>query len=89
MPPAAAAKKVLTNTNEVIPGSAESTEPPLKPNQPSHKMSTPAVASGMLCPGMACGFPSLYYPILGPKRHTATKAARPPTEWTNVEPAKS
>ncbi len=47
-PPEAAAKQVVTNTNDVFPGSAESTEPPLNPNQPSHKINTPAVANGIL-----------------------------------------
>ena len=52
-PPAAAAKQVVTKVNDVKPGSAESTEPPLKPNQPNQKIRTPAVANGRLCPGIA------------------------------------
>ncbi len=80
----------MTKTNEVSSGSAESTEPPLKPNQPNQSIKTPAVAMGMLCPGIAFGLPSLpNFPILAPKMAMATKAAHPPTECTNVEPAKS
>ena len=48
IPPAAAAKQVVTNVNEVNVGSADKTEPPLKPNQPSQRIKTPAVAKGML-----------------------------------------
>src|SRR5690606_5323034 len=88
-PPVAAAKQVVTRTIDVKAGSAESTEPPLKPNQPNHSIKTPAVAKGKLCPGIACGLPSLNLPILAPRSQTATKAAQPPTECTNVEPAKS
>jgi len=88
-PPAAAAKQVVTNVKEVSSGSAESTEPPLKPNHPNHKTNTPAVAKGMLCPGIACGFPFLNFPILAHSNQTATKAAHPPTECTRVDPAKS
>jgi phosphoribosylaminoimidazolecarboxamide formyltransferase/IMP cyclohydrolase len=46
MPPAAAARHVVTRTNEVAAGSAESTEPPLKPNHPSHNNITPITARG-------------------------------------------
>ena len=58
-PPAAAAKQVVTKVREVNSGSADNTEPPLKPNQPNQSIRTPAVAKGMLCPGIACGLPSL------------------------------
>ena len=51
-PPAAAAKQVVT-VSEVNAGSAESTEPPLNPNHPNQRISTPAVANGMLCPRIA------------------------------------
>ena len=47
-PPAAAAKQVVTKVKDVDSGLAESTEPPLKPNHPNHKIKTPAVAKGML-----------------------------------------
>ena len=90
IPPAAAAKDVVTSTKEVPAGSADNTDPPLNPNQPNHKISTPAAAKGILCPGMACAFPlSENLPILGPKRYMAINAAHPPTECTNVDPAKS
>src|SRR5690606_23277155 len=88
-PPAAAAKQVVTSVNDVKPGSADKIEPPLNPNHPNHKIKTPAVAIGMLCPAIACGFPSLNLPIRGPNRQTNTTAAHPPTECTKVEPAKS
>ena len=52
-PPDAAARQVVTRVIEVREGSAERTEPPLNPNQPNHRMNTPAVAKGILCPGMA------------------------------------
>ena len=55
MPPAAAARLVVVSTREVRAGSAESTEPPLNPNHPSQSIRTPAVARGMLCPGIAFG----------------------------------
>ena len=45
IPPAAAAKHVVTNVREVNSGSADNTEPPLKPNQPNHRINTPAAAS--------------------------------------------
>ena len=81
IPPAAAAKHVVTNVREVNSGSADNTEPPLKPNQPNHRINTPAAASGMLCPGIALGFPSgLNFPIRAPRRYTAISAAHPPTE---------
>ena len=34
--------------------------PQLNPNQQNHKINTPSAPSGMLCPGIACGLPSLY-----------------------------
>ena len=61
-PPAAAAKQVVTNVKDVASGFAESTEPPLKPNHPNQRISTPAVANGMLCPGIACGFSVVKFP---------------------------
>lgn len=53
--PAAAAMLVLTkifdtsDTSDTVP--IASCEAPLKPNQPSHRMNVPSVASGMLDPG--------------------------------------
>ena len=43
-PPAAAARHVVTSTNEVFAGSADKTDPPLNPNHPSHNIRTPAAA---------------------------------------------
>ena len=43
--PAAAPIAVVTNTSETAPGSAERTEPPLKPNHPNHRRNAPIVAS--------------------------------------------
>ena len=47
-PPAAAAKHVVTRVSEVNSGSAERTDPPLNPNQPNQRISTPAAANGKL-----------------------------------------
>src|SRR5690606_19730938 len=44
IPPAEAARQVVTSTLEVTAGSAESTEPPLNPNQPNHNKNAPTVA---------------------------------------------
>ena len=46
--PAQAPNIVVQRTKEILVGSALSTEPPLNPNQPSHRQKTPIVASGML-----------------------------------------
>ena len=68
-PPAAAAIQVVTKVKEVAAGSAFKTEPPLKPNQPSQRIKTPAAESGRLCPGIALGFPSSpNLPILAPRK---------------------
>ena len=68
-PPAAAAIQVVTSVKDVNSGSADKTEPPLKPNQPSHSIKTPAAESGRLCPGIARGFPSSpNLPILAPRK---------------------
>ena len=81
IPPAAAARQVVTNVKEVNSGSADNTEPPLNPNHPNQSINTPAAATGMLCPGIALGFPSEpNFPTRAPKRYTAISAAHPPTE---------
>ena len=68
IPPAAAARHVVTKVIEVREGSAESTDPPLNPNQPSHSISTPAADKGIFEPIIASGFPSLSnLPFLAPK----------------------
>ena len=48
IPPAAAAKEVVTSTKDVNAGSADNTEPPLNPNQPNHRINTPAAEIGKL-----------------------------------------
>ena len=92
--PAAAARLVLMYIVEISRMSAAepiaSCEPPLNPNQPSHKMKVPRVARGKLDPGMGLIFPSLaYFPVLAPRIMAPLSAAQPPTECTIVEPAKS
>ena len=68
-PPAAAARQVVTKVNDVNSGSADKTEPPLNPNHPNQRINTPAAARGMLCPGIALGFPfESNLPIRAPKR---------------------
>jgi hypothetical protein len=44
---------VVTNTRDVLAGSADNTDPPLNPNQPSHSIRTPAADNGILDPGIA------------------------------------
>src|SRR6056297_131353 len=91
--PAAAAMLVLakmrltSETSPTVP--IASCEPPLKPNQPSHRMNVPRVASARLDPGIGFTRPSLYLPRRGPSTITPARAAQPPTECTTVEPAKS
>src|SRR3989338_4281455 len=64
--------------------------PGLTPNQPSHRMKQPIVASERLWPGMGFTPPfSSYLPKRGPSTSTPASAAQPPTECTTVEPAKS
>src|SRR6056297_692067 len=92
--PAAAAMLVLAkmrDTSETSPTvPIASCEPPLKPNQPSHRMNVPNVASARLEPGIGWTLPSLsYLPRRGPSTMAPARAAQPPTECTTVEPAKS
>ena len=69
IPPAAAAKHVVTKVRDVNAGSADNTEPPLNPNHPSQSISTPAAERGRFEPGIATGFPSLSnFPYLAPKK---------------------
>ena len=77
---AEAARQVVTSTNEVAAGSAESTEPPLNPNQPSHSRNTPIVAIGMLLPGIGLSRPPTYFPRRGPRSSAPASAPQPPTE---------
>jgi hypothetical protein len=68
-PPAAAARQVVTRTNDVFAGSADNTDPPLNPNHPSHNIRTPAAESGILDPGIATALPKLSnFPFLAPSR---------------------
>ena len=67
-----------------------STEPPLKPNQPIHRMKVPRVASGRLAPGMAWISPfGPYLPLRAPSSSTPARAAAAPAMCTMPEPAKS
>ncbi len=92
--PADAAMLVLAKmreTSEMSPTvPAASCEPPLKPNQPSHRMKVPNVASARLLPGIGTTRPSAaYLPRRGPSTMAPASAAKPPAAWTRVEPAKS
>jgi hypothetical protein len=65
--PAAPASTVVTATG-VTALSAASSEPGLKPNQPTRRMNTPTMAKGIEWPGMARGLPSgPYFPMRGPR----------------------
>ena len=88
-PPAAAASSVMTAMS-MTGRSAASSEPGLKPNQPTNRITVPRATSGMLWPRMARGLPSLVYlPRRGPRMSAPMRAAQPPTLCTMVEPAKS
>ena len=81
IPPAAAAKHVVTRVRDVNAGSADNTEPPLNPNHPNQRIKTPAAERGKFEPGIAIGFPSLSnFPYLAPKKYMMIKAPHPPTE---------
>ena len=81
IPPAAAARHVVTSTSEVLAGSADNTEPPLNPNQPNQSIRTPAADNGILDPGIATAFPLLSnLPFLAPSKYIITRAPHPPTE---------
>ena len=81
IPPAAAAKQVVTSTNEVLAGSADKTDPPLNPNHPNQSIKTPAADRGIFDPGIAIGLPLLSnFPFLAPRRYIIIKAPHPPTE---------
>jgi hypothetical protein len=62
----------------------------LKPNQPTHRISTPRPKIGIECPGITRERPSLeYLPLRGPSSSSAASAAVAPVRWTTDEPAKS
>ncbi len=90
MTPAAAPSCVTSMTSAKRLPLVPSVEPPLKPNQPSHRISTPRPTSGIECPGSARGLPSgPYLPRRGPSSSRHASAPVAPTRWTTVEPAKS
>src|SRR5690606_25450284 len=65
------------------------TEPPLKPNQPNHRMKVPRVANGRLAPVIAWISPlGPYLPLRAPSRITPARAAAAPAMCTMPEPAK-
>ena len=92
-PPAAAAlvfKKTTATALALSTLAKASTEPPLKPNQPIHKMNIPTVANGRFAPGIALTLPSaVYFPLRAPSNKTPAKAAAAPAICTIPEPAKS
>ena len=94
MAPPAAAALVFKNTTATALALAISpslsTEPPLKPNQPIHKISVPSAAKGKLAPGIARISPlGPYLPLRAPNSKTPDSAAAAPAIWTIPEPAKS
>src|SRR5690606_5010170 len=80
---------MIAGTLKTLSPLMANSDPPLKPNQPIHRIKTPNAPYIMLCPGMALELPSVYFPILGPTIAAMTSAAQPPTPWTTVDPAKS
>ena len=89
MAPAAAASVVVTAIGPMAE-SAASSEPGLKPYQPTSRMNTPSMAKGTLWPRMTLALPSgPYLPMRGPSTLAPQKAATPPVMCTRVEPAKS
>src|SRR5690606_1754614 len=92
--PAAAAALVFKNTTAtalaLLISPSFNTEPPLKPNQPIHRIKVPSVAIGILAPGIALTLPSLLYlPLRAPSSNTPANAAAAPAMCTMPEPAKS
>ena len=77
--PADAAMNVFIKISGILKSIAK-LAPPLKPNQPNHKINVPKTANGKLEPVNFPLFASEYLPILGPKINTAAKAIHPPTE---------
>ena len=92
--PPAAAIFVLTKTSATelasLTSETLSSEPPLKPNQPSQRINVPSVASGRLQPGMALTCPpGPYLPLREPSSSTPASAAAAPHKCTVPDPAKS
>ena len=92
-PPLAAALVFKNTTATAFALSTEAvarTDPPLKPNQPNHKIKVPKVAMGRLAPGIAFIEPSApYLPFRAPSKRTPAKAADAPAMCTMPDPAKS
>ena len=69
-PPAAARLVFMKTTATALAQSTEavaSTEPPLKPNQPNHRIKVPNVRKGKLAPGIAFTSPfGPYFPCEHP-----------------------
>ena len=94
MAPPAAAALVFKNTTAtalaLTISLSLSTEPPLNPNQPIHKIRVPSAAKGKLAPGIARISPfGPYLPLRAPNSKTPDSAAAAPAIWTIPEPAKS
>ena len=92
--PLAAARLVLAKTLLITTASTgvarANCEPPLNPNQPSHRIKTPRVTTSTLEGGVAFTLPSgRNLPRRGPTTSRAASAADPPVTCTTVEPAKS
>ena len=81
-PPAAAAlvfKKTIATAFELAISPNFKTEPPLKPNQPIHKMKVPSVARGRFAPGIGFTSPfAPYLPLREPNKITPARAAAAP-----------
>jgi len=92
-PPVAAAlvfKNTMATLLALATSANLSTEPPLKPNHPIHKINVPKVANGRFAPGIALTLPSLVYlPFRAPSNNTPANAAAAPAKCTIPDPAKS
>ena len=87
--PAAAASVVVTAMSPIA-RSAASSEPGLKPYQPTSRTKVPSTTNGIEWPWMTRGFPSApNRPMRGPRAIAPMSAATPPVACTIVDPAKS
>ena len=81
-PPAAAAfvfTKTIATASALSLLAIARTDPPLNPNQPSHRINVPNVAKGRFAPKIGFELPSLsYFPFLGPRIITPAIAAAAP-----------
>jgi len=82
MTPATAAIFVFTKIFAIESASVivpmASCDAPLKPNQPSQRIKTPSVASGIFDPGMGLTLPSTYLPLRAPRMIAPISAAESP-----------